>query len=88
MTARSATTGRYAQIVVVDPAYLPLRPQKLTRKRAFLLGALAAAVLGLALAGILSVMDDHFYDRTDVERLASVPLLVVVPRARRGGRGG
>jgi uncharacterized protein involved in exopolysaccharide biosynthesis len=73
-------TTRSALIEIVDPAYKPTHPSKPSRSLLLLIGLLMAIFLGTATAVTLALADDRLYDRVDVERLALVPLLAVVPR--------
>jgi protein tyrosine kinase modulator len=97
MTATTLLSGQAAQIVVIDPAFLPGKPIGTSKQRLFLLGALASLALGLGLAVLCALLDDRVYDHADVDRLELAPLLIEVPgrslrEARPGGpaprRGG
>ena len=80
----AVTSGRNAQMIIVDPAYKPTHPNK-GRTQVVIAGAAASVALALILALILTVLDDRLYDRVDVESLKVAALLGVVPRAD-GGR--
>jgi len=75
----AVTSGRNAQMIIVDPAYKPTHPNK-GRTQVVAAGVAASVALALLLALLLTVLDDHLYDRVDVERLGVAPLLGVVPR--------
>ena len=77
----AATTGRTAQMVVVDPAFLPIHAAKPGRTTIVAGGMAAAAAMAALLALGLALIDDRLYDPVDVERLALLPLLGVVPKA-------
>jgi capsular polysaccharide biosynthesis protein len=84
----AVTSGRNAQMIIVDPAYKPTHPNK-GRTQLVLVGTAAATALALLLSLLLALLDDHIYDRTDIELLRVAPLLGVVPRAdgKRNNRG-
>jgi protein tyrosine kinase modulator len=80
--AESATaTGHTAQMVVIDPAFVPTHAAPPGRTQVMVSGLAATAVLSLLLALGLALLDDRVYDRVDIERLGILPLLGVVPRA-------
>jgi uncharacterized protein involved in exopolysaccharide biosynthesis len=76
----AVTSGRNAQMIIVDPAYKPTHPNK-GRTQVVIAGVAAAVVLALMVAFLLTFLDDRIYDRIDVESLRIAPLLGVVPRA-------
>jgi uncharacterized protein involved in exopolysaccharide biosynthesis len=80
MAESAAASGHNAQMVIVDPAYRPMRPSK--PGRAVVVGAGMLISLGLALALALgcALFDDRLYDRLDVEKLGLLPLLGAIPR--------
>jgi Mrp family chromosome partitioning ATPase len=79
MTASSLVSGQAAQIVVVDPAFLPAQPVGMALKRLMALGALLSLGLALGLAALLGAVDDRLYDREDVDRLELAPVLLDLP---------
>ncbi len=89
ITASSLASGRAARIEVVDPAYLPGSPAGATPRRVMLMGTAGALLLGMCIALGLALLDDHIYDRRDVDALAVSPVLVEIPRfkAARARRG-
>ena len=84
----AVTSGRNAQMIIVDPAYKPTHPNK-GRTQLVLVGTAAAFILALLLGLTLALLDDRIYDRVDVESLQLAPLLGVVPRAdgKKNNRG-
>jgi uncharacterized protein involved in exopolysaccharide biosynthesis len=81
MVESAAATGRTAQMVVIDPAFVPTHaapPGRTTLMAAGLAGTMAIAML-FALG--LALIDDRIYDRDDIERLGMLPLIGVVPRS-------
>ncbi len=84
----AVTSGRNAQMIIVDPAYKPTHPNK-GRTQLVLVGTALAASLALMLALLLALLDDRIYDRADIELLRLTPLLGVVPRAdgKKNNRG-
>jgi uncharacterized protein involved in exopolysaccharide biosynthesis len=83
MAASSEETGNAAQMVIVDPAYRPIRPAGGGRMKLVVLGFMASCVLAGALVLACAIFDDRIYDRADVEQLGVGPLLVTVPRPGR-----
>ncbi|MGZ3429720.1 MAG: GumC family protein [Polyangia bacterium] len=81
MVESAAATGRTAQMVVVDPAFVPKHAAPPGRTTIMAAGLAATMVLAMLLALGLALIDDRIYDRDDIERLAMLPLLGVVPRA-------
>jgi uncharacterized protein involved in exopolysaccharide biosynthesis len=77
----AATSGRNAQMVIVDPAYKPTHPIKPSRSLLALTGMLISIGLALGLALGAALLDDRLYDAVDVERLGLAPLVGLVPRA-------
>ena len=79
MTESMLTSGQTAQIIVIDPAFLPVHPIGLSLTKRILVGLAAALALGLGLALGLALLDDVIYDSADVERLQIAPILTDVP---------
>jgi uncharacterized protein involved in exopolysaccharide biosynthesis len=75
-------SNRNSQMVIVDPAFVPVRPQR-GRTLIVGLGMGIAGGLALMLALVLAFFDDRIYDRADVENLQLGPLLGVMGRAPR-----
>lgn len=78
MVASTLTSGQAAQIVVVDPAYLPMHPVGMSRTRRYLMGIAAALVFGMGAAMLLALVDDRIRDSGDVERLELAPVLMEI----------
>jgi len=75
----SSSIGGYSdQVVVLDPAYLPTRPEPPGKSLIVLIAAGAALILGTILAILRALLDDRIYDESDLERIS--PVLAVVPR--------
>jgi uncharacterized protein involved in exopolysaccharide biosynthesis len=85
LTASSLATGQVARIVVIDPAYLPSKPEGASTKKVFLAGIAASLALAAGLALLLGILDDRVYDRRDLERLELAPILVEIPALRARG---
>ncbi|MDB4966874.1 MAG: hypothetical protein JWN44_2563 [Myxococcales bacterium] len=75
---RAAAAGNTAQMLVIDPAFLP-HAAKPGRTMIAAAGIALSLVMALALALMLALLDDRLYDRVDVERFGLLPLLGVVP---------
>lgn len=88
MTASSLTNGQAAQILVIDPAYLPSKPNGLSTTRFVAAGVAAALGAGMCLALLLGLLDDRLLDRNDLEKLGLAPVLIEVPVRMSGGRRG
>lgn len=88
MVESAAATGNTAQMVVIDPAFVPTHAAKPGRTTIVGAGVAIATLLSMLLALGLAMLDDRLYDRVDVERLALLPLLSVVPRSadKKNGR--
>lgn len=83
MAASSLTSGDAAQITVVDPAYRPARAMGPSRTLLLLASLAGSFALGLAAALGCAALDDHVYDRTDVERLGTARVLIEIARLPR-----
>jgi uncharacterized protein involved in exopolysaccharide biosynthesis len=80
----SSSLGGYSdQVVVLDPAYTPTKPEAPGKSLIVALAGAAALVLSSILALLRALLDDHVYEEADLARVA--PVLAVVPRAS-GGR--
>jgi len=80
MVESAAATGRTAQMVVVDPAFVPKHAAPPGRTTIMAAGLAATMVLSALFALGLAIVDDRIYDRDDIERLGMLPLIGVVPR--------
>lgn len=81
MTASTLMSGQAAQIVVIDPAFLPAQALGMSTRALFLIGLALALAVGLGLTMIFAWLDDRIYDHDDVEKLNLAPVLIEV-----GGR--
>jgi Mrp family chromosome partitioning ATPase len=90
MAASLATSGQTAQIIVVDPAFLPAHPVGPSRTRKALLCLIVALVLAIGAPVLIALLDDRIHDHFDVERLELAPVLSEVAerdlRRVEGGR--
>lgn len=93
MAATMMTSGQSAQILVIDPAYLPARPIGTGPRKLLALGLLLSLAFGVVVAVVRALFDDVVREPEDVERLEIAPVLTVVaprslpPRPRAGGAG-
>jgi Mrp family chromosome partitioning ATPase len=78
MAATMLGTGQTSQITVIDPAFLPTRPNGTRPRTLAALGVLLGIALGGVAAVIRALLDDVIYEPSDVERRASLPVLAVV----------
>ncbi len=75
----SSSLGGYSdQVVVLDPAYVPTRPEPPGKSLIVVLAGAAALVFGLILAILRALLDDRIYEEADLARVS--PVLAVVPR--------
>jgi hypothetical protein len=81
ITASSVMNDRNIQVSILDPAFLPIAP--VSKSRTMLLaGLLALAIILSVVTALFSArVDDRVYDRMDIERLDTLPVLGVIPRA-------
>lgn len=68
------------RLVVIDPAFKPVKPAGPGKTIFLLAGMVLFVSLGLALAVGLAVIDDRLYRRSDLEALG-IPVLGVIPPA-------
>ncbi|MDC3960330.1 hypothetical protein KEG38_41135 [Polyangium jinanense] len=78
LTATAAEEEAEAALVIADPAYLPVRPDR-GRGRVFFAGSFLAMFLALGYAGSRVLLCETILDEGDVEALGEPPLLVSVP---------
>jgi capsular polysaccharide biosynthesis protein len=80
--AASSLGGYSDQVVVLDPAFMPSRPEPPGKTLIVVLAGGAAFVLGLILAFLRALLDSRIFEESDISRIA--PVLAVVPK---GGSG-
>lgn len=81
------TTVRDGDLVVVEPAAVPATPVSPQPRRNAILALVAAILVGFVLVVVLERMDRRVRSPEQLEELAEVPLLAVVPaEAFPGGR--
>jgi uncharacterized protein involved in exopolysaccharide biosynthesis len=85
IAASSESSGGAAQMVIIDPAYLPTHPYRGARRLKVGVGAGASLIFALGIALALALADDRIYERYDVERLKLGKVLVVVPKVDENG---
>ncbi|MDI3284446.1 CpsD/CapB family tyrosine-protein kinase [Polyangium sp. 15x6] len=78
LSATAAEEEAEAALVIADPAYLPVRPDR-GRGRVFFAGSFVALFLALGYAGTRVLLCETILDEGDVEALGEPPLLVSVP---------
>ena len=82
---------RSSNIRIVDPALAPTYPSRPQKSRNILLAFLVGLVGGVGLALLREYLDNTVKSPDDIERLAGLPSLAVVPEVRslngHGGRG-
>lgn len=78
----SSELGGYSdQVVVLDPAFVPTRPEKPGKALIVVLAAAASIAIALMVSIVRALLDDRIYEELDLQRVA--PVLAVVPRAER-----
>ena len=76
----SEASGQASEMKVIDPAFLPSHPTGKGRAFIVMIGAALAFLLAGTVMFGLAFLDDRIYDRTDIQGLRLVPILVVIPR--------
>jgi uncharacterized protein involved in exopolysaccharide biosynthesis len=77
--AADAAQKNHAEMQILDPAYVPTRPDK-GRGRVFFAGAAMVLFFTFGIAGTRVLLDDTIYDEGDVEALGGPTMLVSLPR--------
>ncbi len=76
----SSSLGGYSdQVVVLDPAYTPSRPNPPGKTLIVIIAFAASFVLAMIISVLRALLDNHIYEESDLVRVA--PVLAVVPRA-------
>lgn len=78
LAADAAQKNGHAEMQILDPAYVPTRPDK-GRGRVFFAGAAMALFFTFGVAGARVLLDDTLYDEADVEAIGGPPMLVSMP---------
>ncbi len=74
-------SGRASQMVIIDPAFKPIRPTKFGKTRVAASVVAGALALGLLIAFALALLDDRLYTERDLRSLGLGPVVHVVPPA-------
>jgi Mrp family chromosome partitioning ATPase len=86
LSAAAAERESQEELVVVDPAYVPVRPDK-GRGRVFFAGSFVALFFALGFAGARVMLNDTLFDEGDVEAVGGPPLIVALPHITPQGAG-
>jgi hypothetical protein len=87
------SSGGAAQMVVVDPAFVPTKPFSFGKVRVIAGGMAVALLVGLLVSLLRAIFDQRLYDEVDVRRLdlpslggwaGGYPLIQTVPRSSVG----
>ncbi len=73
-------------LIFIDRPYLPHAPSGASRTLIVIAGGLVSGILGIGLALLLALIDDRLFNRRELERLGILPVLVVIPKEKKGGR--
>ena len=79
LSADAVAKQGHEQMEILEPAYLPTRPDR-GRGRVFLAGAAIALFLAIAYAAARVLLDDRLRDEGDVAALGGPSVLVTMPR--------
>ncbi len=79
MSAAAAERKTASEMQVLDPAYLPTRPDK-GRGGVFLVGSFMAILFAFGLSGARVLLDDRLHDEGDVVSAGGPQVLVTLPR--------
>lgn len=76
----SSSLGGYSdQVVVLDPAYLPTRPNPPGKQMLVMIGFGVSFALAMIIAMLRALLDTRIYEESDLVRVA--PILAVVPKS-------
>ena len=78
LAADAVARQGHEEMVILEPAYLPTRPDR-GRGRVFFLGAAIAIFLAFGYAAVRVILDDTLLDEGDVLAIGGPPVLVSVP---------
>jgi polysaccharide chain length determinant protein (PEP-CTERM system associated) len=68
------------QFKIIDPAVMPEKPFKPSRKKILFFGAFFGLVLGCGLGYMKETLDRSFHKTEEVERLLGLPVIATIPR--------
>jgi uncharacterized protein involved in exopolysaccharide biosynthesis len=77
----SSSLGYSDQVVVLDPAYTPTRPEPPGKTLIMVMAAAASGFFAMVIAFLRALLDDRIYEESDLSRVG--PVLAVVPRGTR-----
>jgi len=75
------------QFKIIDPAVMPEKPFKPSRKKIMFFGAFFGLVLGCGLAYMRENMDRTFHKTEEVEQLLGLPVVAAIPRIEKRRNG-
>jgi protein tyrosine kinase modulator len=81
LAATLTAGGQGGQLVVVDPAFRPMRPVAGGRAKIALIGGAASVLLALLVIAAFAAFDDRLYAAQDVEGVLDDGIVVVIPKA-------
>jgi len=88
LQANAAEAAGGDRMLVLDPAYLPMRPSKGGRTKVALMGGVLSGIFALLYAFARVFFNDTIIDSADVEAMRLVPVLGVLPKVRPAGAAG
>ena len=80
LAATLTAAGQGGQLVVVDPAFRPMRPVAGGRLKIALVGGAGSVLLALLAIGVFAAFDDRLYAAQDVEGILDGGFVVVIPK--------
>ncbi len=83
IAAASEAASQGSQLTIVDPAFLPTKPAGMGRSILVMAGMVVFGGIGCVVALGLAFVDDRIVGRYDVDKLGLVPVLGVIPKAKK-----
>lgn len=79
--ARTYADGYGPELIVLDPAFKPGKPNNMPNKTVVAIGLVASILVGLVISAAWGLfLDDRLFHASEVENMDLVPLLGTVPR--------
>ncbi|EYF05324.1 polysaccharide biosynthesis tyrosine autokinase [Chondromyces apiculatus] len=78
MVSEAVQSKGETEMAILDPAYLPSRPDK-GRGKVFMVGVVVSLMFAFGIAGARVLLNDTIYDEADVGAIGSLPVLAAMP---------